>query len=337
MRTARTGPSRARQAGAAGSVQEVLGIEQPVLLAGMGGVSGAGLASAVATAGGLGVIGAYKAVGPALGGMLDELADTACGRVGVNVIPEVAGPERLAAQIDQILRESPRRVAITTFGLLPCALAGRVKQAGRTLIEQVGTVADATAALRGGADAVIIQGIEAGGHLLGSAPAAALVRAARRRHPHACVIAAGGVATAADSAAMMRAGASGVCCGTAFVPVTESRAHQVYKERVIRATAADTVVTGVFEIGWPGRRHRVLASSLTAAPERFARGFIATMTLDGVSHPVCRFSAAVPTVFTRGRVEEMAMYAGLSCGGVTQARPAAAVVAALAAGFEEDD
>lgn len=314
----------------------MLGVERPVLLAGMGGVAGPGLAAAVSRAGGLGVIGAYKAIGPALGGMLEELAEAVDGPVGVNVIPEAAGPAHLGAQIEQILRESPRRVAVTTFGLLPGDVARRVKVAGRTLISQVGTAEEAATALSSGADAVIVQGTEAGGHLLGFASTRELVRTVRERHPEACLIAAGGVASAADAARLRRAGADGVCCGTAFIATHESDAHQLFKEKVVDAAPADTVITGVFEVGWPGRRHRVLANAVTADPDGFARTFIGATTVGRVKHPVCRFSSAVPIATTTGRVEEMAMYAGLSCGGVSRISPAADVVAALAAGFEEE-
>ncbi|TDD79196.1 NAD(P)H-dependent flavin oxidoreductase [Actinomadura rubrisoli] len=317
-----------------GRLERVLGIDRPVLLAGMGGVAGPELAVAVAAAGGLGVVGGYKAGGPALAALLDPLVDRTDGPIGVNLIPEVVPDRLLDEQLDHILLRTPGRLLVTTFGPVPERMARRLTDAGRTLVAQVGTVADAVA-LRDTADVIVLQGTEAGGHLLGTARTRSLVRRTRTALPDAVLVAAGGVAGAADAAAMAAAGADGVCCGTAFVATAEANAHELFKERVLAASAGDTTVTRVFEIGWPGRRHRVLRGPVTENPAAFTRSFIGETTVGGVRHPVCRFSAAVPTRFTEGRVREMAMYAGTSCDRVTAIRPAAEVVAGLAGVLEE--
>jgi nitronate monooxygenase len=98
---------------------------------------------------------------------------------------------------------------------------------------------------------------------------------------------------------------------------------------VIGADESDTVITDVYEIGWPGRRHRVLATAVTREPGQ-ARKFIGRTVVEGTPYLVPRFSAAVPTDTTSGRVEEMALYCGLSCGTRSVEMAAADVVTEFA-------
>ncbi|GAB2812436.1 hypothetical protein GCM10022221_07450 [Actinocorallia aurea] len=312
-----------------------LGLDRGVMLAGMGGVAGPRLAAAVDKAGGLGVVGAYKATGADLHALLAPLTDLTDGPAGVGLVPEAAGARILDAQVEQILATTPRRVLISSFGPFPVALAARVLAAGRRLVVQVGNAADADAALEGGAHAVVLQGAGAGGRLLGDEPLPALLRAVRARRPDAVLLAAGGLATAEAIAAAVEAGADGVCGGTAFIAAEESDAHPLYQRRVIGADAADTVVTDAFRFGWPGRRHRVLRSAVTDAPERFSNAPIGFTTVGRLRHPVFRFSSAAPTRRTRGRIDQMAMYAGTSCARVGRVRPAAEIVDDLSRAREE--
>jgi nitronate monooxygenase len=120
---------------------------------------------------------------------------------------------------------------------------------------------------------------------------------------------------------MLAAGADGAMAGTPFIPTAESRAHPRFKERVIAAGADDTVITTIFDIGWPGRPHRVIRNPLTESPGRRPAAFIAATTAGGRELPVPRYSAAAPLAQTTGCVEEMAMYCGRSCERVTSGRP----------------
>ncbi|MCZ9338008.1 hypothetical protein NGM37_09490, partial [Streptomyces sp. TRM76130] len=87
--------------------------------------------------------------------------------VGVNLIPEVVGPQELDRQVAQILDETPERVHLSFFGAPEDAVFERVAAAGRPVVVQVGTVADGVRAAERGA-VVVAQGVEAGGHLLGT-------------------------------------------------------------------------------------------------------------------------------------------------------------------------
>jgi nitronate monooxygenase len=176
---------------------------------------------------------------------------------------------------------------------------------------------------------VVAQGTEAGGHLLGTWGRDRLVAALRERLPEACLVASGGIGSPAQAKVALAAGADGVLLGTAFVVAHESRAHERFKEAVTAAKGADTLITDVYEIGWPGRRHRVLATAVTADPGQ-PKKFIGRTEVEGRPYLVPRFSSAVPTTATTGRIEEMAMYCGLSCGAVPAQVSAADVVAAFA-------
>ncbi|MFD9460120.1 NAD(P)H-dependent flavin oxidoreductase [Streptomyces sp. NPDC060027] len=310
------------------TLAEVLGIRVSLLQSGMGGVAGPDLACAVSEAGAGGCAGGYKLVDDPLSAMLGRLVAGTDRPVGVNLIPEVVGPDELVRQVAQVLDRTPRHVYLSLFGMADDAVLDRITAAGRRLVVQIGTVEDGVRAAGHGA-IVVAQGVEAGGHLLGTPNRDDLVAELRALLPDTCLVAAGGIGSPAQAARAVAAGADGVLLGTAFVVARESMAHPYFKTAVRTSGEADTVITDVYEIGWPGRRHRVLATNVTRDPDQ-PKKFIGRTVVEGKQHVVPRFSAATPTVSTTGRVEEMALYCGLSCGAVSQERPAADIVAAFA-------
>ncbi len=310
------------------SLAGVLGIEVSLMQSGMGGVAGPELACAVSNAGGAGCVGGYKLTGPQLSTMLERLLAGTERPVGVNFIPEVVGAPALAEQVDQLLAQTPQRVYVSFFGMPEDTVAERVTAAGRALAIQVGTVADGVHAAALGA-VVIAQGVEAGGHLLGHSGRDELLTQLRAELPDSCLVAAGGIGSVDEARRAVAAGADGVLLGTPFVVAHESMAHEVFKGKVVDAGAADTVITDVYEIGWAGRRHRALVTAATADPS-LPSTFIGKTTVEGRNYLVPRFSAAVPTVATTGRIEEMAMYCGTSCQSISGRAPAADIVAAFA-------
>jgi nitronate monooxygenase len=170
----------------------VLGLEVSLLQSGMGGVAGAELACAVSNAGAAGCVGGYKLVGDVLSAILNRLTAGTDRPVGVNLIPEVVGPDELDRQVAQVLEETPRHVYVSLFGMPDDAVFERIVAAGRRLVVQVGSVEDGVHAAAHGA-VVVAQGIEAGGHLLGTSQRDELVAALRAQLPDACLVAAGGI------------------------------------------------------------------------------------------------------------------------------------------------
>ena len=149
--------------------------------------------------------------------------------------------------------------AVVTFWGAP------VRRTTRPWIHQCGSVAEAHAAQAAGADAVIAQGVEAGGHVRGTLPALRLLEQVTDALPGFPVLSAGGIADAGDVRTALDAGATGVVSGTRFLLSEESAAHPGYKRRLLESDR--TVLTGLFGFGWPAP-HRVVAN---AATERWLR------------------------------------------------------------------
>jgi NAD(P)H-dependent flavin oxidoreductase YrpB (nitropropane dioxygenase family) len=231
---------------------ERLKLDAPVLQAGMGGgLAGHELAAAVSDAGGLGTIGMLDA-----GRLREELrrARVLTGRsLAVNLLLPFAHPAHwdVAGAAD----------AVVTFWGKP------ERRTAGLWIHQCGSVAEGLAAVAAGADGVIAQGVEAGGHVRGELPGLVLLEQLRSALPAGYpVLLAGGIATAADTHEALSAGAAAVVAGTRFLMSDESAAHPGYKQRL--AQADSTLLTELFGVGWPGR-HRVIPN---AATDRWQRG-----------------------------------------------------------------
>jgi nitronate monooxygenase len=235
-----------------GALLERLGVSVPVVQAGMGGgLAGHELAAAVSASGGLGTIGLL-----APDGLREEIAAarTLTDRaVAVNLLLPFARRAHFDAA-------SQADVLVTFWG-------APKRRTSRIWIHQCGSVEESLVARAAGADGVIAQGVEAGGHVRGSSPAMELL--ARMREalgPEYPVLSAGGVADRSDVAARLGAGAEGVVCGTRFLMTDESGAHPGYKARLL--DAQETILTELFGTGWPAP-HRVIANEATA---RWLRG-----------------------------------------------------------------
>ena len=218
-------------------------LETPVVQAGMGRVARHELAAAVSEAGGLGTIAGAAAP------IAQELAAARAltGKpIAVNLLLPFTQPEDVAAaaQADAIVTfwGEPRRLAATTW------------------IHQCGSVQEAKAAAAAGADAVIAQGVEAGGHVRGTTPALDLLERIRAavKIP---VLVAGGIVDSADVATALEAGAAAAVAGTRFLLSDECRAHPEYKRRCVKAH--ETVLTELFGLGWPDAPHRVIPNAAT--------------------------------------------------------------------------
>jgi len=145
------------------------------------------------------------------------------------------------------------------------------------------------------------------------------------------VVAAGGIGTARGVAAVLAAGASAARIGTRFVATLESGAHPGYKQALVNAEAADTLVTEAYSVWWPGAPHRVLRSAVEAA-EALKDETAGDVGGDGEPFPIPRFAVRPPNRATRGHIEAMALYAGQSVSAVRAITPAAEVMRELAMG-----
>ena len=230
------------------AVTEAFGLDYPIVLAPMNGISGGRLAAAVSNAGGLGLVGGGYGDPAWLRTELELVRAKTARPWGVGLITWHATREVL----DLALSYRPAAVLLS-FGD-PRTYAPLIKAAGCTLICQVQEVEAAREAVAVGADIVVAQGAEAGGHgaVRATLPLVPAVADAVAPVP---VLAAGGVADGRGLAAALMLGAQGVMLGTRFFAATESLAHERARSRVVAAHAADTVRVSVADIvrgyAWP--------------------------------------------------------------------------------------
>lgn len=218
-------------------VTELLGIEAPVVQGAMARIADASLAGAVSEAGGLGII----ACGGAPLDWVEEQVRIARSMTDKPIGANVMLMDPNAAQTAELLAKL-RVDVITTGAGSPANYMQLWKDAGIKVVPVVASSALAARMERLGADAVVAEGTEAGGHI-GELTTMALI-------PAVCdavsipVIAAGGIADGRGMAAAFALGAEGVQAGTRFLTVDECTISDAYKERVIAAKDADTIVTG---------------------------------------------------------------------------------------------
>ncbi len=233
-------------------VTELLGIRYPVIQGGMAWVAEHKLAAAVSNAGGLGLIGAASAPPEVVREEIRKAKELTDKPFGVNVM--LLNPN--AEEVAKVVVEEGIKVVTTGAGN-PAKFMPMWKEAGVKVIPVVASVAMAKLMERGGADAVVAEGMESGGHI-GSATTMTLVPQIvdAVKIP---VIAAGGIADGRGYAAAMMLGACAVQMGTRFVVAKESIVHENYKDRVIKAKDIDSEVTGMST----GHPIRVLRNKMT--------------------------------------------------------------------------
>jgi NAD(P)H-dependent flavin oxidoreductase YrpB (nitropropane dioxygenase family) len=300
----------------------LVGCRVPIQQAAMGRIAGPALAAAVAGAGGLGMIPQFGRQPAAE--RLAWLAGNATGAVGMGFF--AAEVERDLESFDAAARSL--RVVEVFWGAPRADWVRRIHDGGALAFWQVGTPAEAVAAADAGCDAVIAQGVEAGGHVRGTLPLLALLDATLPALD-VPVIAAGGISTGRAMAAALAAGASAVRIGTRFAATRESDAHPEFVRALIAAGGDDTVLTTAFSAGWPDAPHRVLRRAVEDAGAADA-GVVGRVVDGDRSWDVPRWGVDPPTRWTEGAITAMAMYAGQGVGSVRDVPAAAAVVEALA-------
>ncbi len=305
-----------------------IGIECPVVQAGMGGgVAGGALAGAVSAAGGLGTV-----------GMMAPRAFAAALREAHRRVPNRPVAANLLVPFIRQAHVNACAEANVAFVVLHGGLSSRwvtrLRERGVDVFVTVGTPEQAAQALTMQASGLVVQGIEAGGHLLGVEPIERALPRVLDVAGDLPVLAAGGVASAKDVRRLLDLGATAAIAGTRFLLTEESAAHDEYKRRVLGAER--TLATLLFGIGWP-LRHRVIPNAATerwCARQEFgppiARiagqlsgllGRIAPLDAMGRLAPLQRpglpfFTPALPLAGMPGdSVESLALYAGESARG----------------------
>jgi enoyl-[acyl-carrier protein] reductase II len=217
---------------------DMLGIEYPIMLAGMGGVSYAELTAAVSNAGGFGTLGMAGRSTKEIKEEIAKTRDLTDKPFGVDLLAAV--PESLEKTADMII-EGDVKAFISGLGVPPPHLVKKFHDAGLKVMNVNGAVKHAKSAEAGGLDAVIAQGTEAGGHtgrIAGIALIPQIVDAVKIP-----VIAAGSIVDGRGLAAALALGAQGVWMGTRFIASREAHAGGLYKQVIVDANDEDTIIT----------------------------------------------------------------------------------------------
>lgn len=304
---------------------ELLGCMVPIQCAGMGTASPL-LAAEVARAGGLGMLSGVMLTAEQLEATFAELQPNTTGSIGVNFLIPFLEDE---AVVDVAAKHS--RLVDFFYGDPDAGLVQRVHDGGALVGWQVGSLKEAILAQEVGCDLVILQGVEAGGHVRGTR--GLLTMMADVLDAVECpLVAAGGISTPRAVAMALAAGASAVRIGTRFAATPESGFHPDYINALIEADGEDTVYTEKFSVGWEAP-HRVLSRSIEAA-ELLADGIIGEVGIGGQQVEVPRFSVFSPLDTATGAVNAMAQYAGQGVSAIKSCEPAADILRQLADGAE---
>jgi nitronate monooxygenase len=290
---------------------ETLGIQIPIVQAPIGNACTPELVSKVSEAGALGMFAGSWRSPREVRELIRETKRLTSRPFGVNLT--LAWPEAQHEILTVCMAEEVRVVSLWWGDMVP--FIERLDGSGIVTMATVGTSAEARHAEQIGADVIVAQGSEAGGHVWGNVATMPLV-AAVAQSVATPVIAAGGIGDGRGIAAALCLGASGVWMGTRFIATQESGAHPEYKQAIVEAAESETVRSDIFDLGWPGVLHRTLRNRTvemahTADGARPGASDIVGYTDAGV--PVRRYDDNEPLEGWEGSIGEMCLYAGESC------------------------
>ena len=308
-------------------VCEMLGIEQPIVLAPM--VNIPPLAAAVSNAGALGMVTLTWSADT--GAIVRETAALTARPFGGNFVLT----EDRHRPLDQALEAGLRIVSF--FLGDPSGYIKPVHDAGGIVMHTVGSAEEARRAVASGVDVIVAQGWEAGGHVGSTVATLPLVPAVVDAVAPVPVVAAGGIGDARGVAAVLALGAQAAWLGTRFLLAREMPIHEDYRRRLIAAAETDAQwYPNLYDVGWPDSPHRALRNSTARAWEaagcppddqRPGEGDVIAHLASGEA--VVRYEGAPPMAGTTGDIEALSMWAGQSVALARQSQSAAEIVTEL--------
>jgi NAD(P)H-dependent flavin oxidoreductase YrpB (nitropropane dioxygenase family) len=297
---------------------EAFGVRHPVVLGGMGGGTSPALVAAVCEAGGLGVQAATGRSAETVAQLAGEIRERTQAPFGLNLLLFRADERAVEA----VLAARPA-VFSTAWPRLDQdlrAMFDQAHEAGAKVMHMVAGVPEATRAADAGADVIVAQGTEGGGHV-GTIGTSVLVPMVARAVAPIPVLAAGGIADGAGLAAMLALGAEGVLLGTRFLATPEAPIPDSFKRLIVESDGHDTMLTDVTDIAqdmhWPGAWSRVTRNRFV---ERW-QGRANELRLHQAEA-----AAGLAEARAKGEVEEAVLYTGQTCGLIDSVLPAADVV-----------
>jgi nitronate monooxygenase len=309
---------------------DLVGIEAPVVLAPMGGAVTPALCAAVSNAGALGMLPLTWTPPEEIATIVAETRRRTQRPFGINLGLAWDQRQRLAAALEAGVR------VVSFFWGDASALTGEAREAGALVFVTVGTAEEGRAAAAAGADVLVAQGWEAGGHVWGTVSTVALVPRVVDAVAPLPVVAAGGIADGRGLAAVLALGAAGAWLGTRFLAASEAEIHPDYRSRILAAGEPDTFYGTLFDRGWPNAPHRTLRNTTVEAWELAGRPAAGSRPgeddepatrPDG--SPINRYASSTPTAAMSGDVEPLPHWAGQGVGLVTREESAADIVHSL--------
>lgn len=301
---------------------ELLEIEHPIIQGGMTWVSDASLAAAVSNGGGLGLLGAGAMPAELLRQEIDKTRQLTDKPFGVNLIMITHEFEQ---QLEVVLEQKPP--VITLGAVRSASVIPMLKEAGIKVLPVVAAVAMARRCEQNGADAIVAEGSEAGGHI-GETTTMVLTPLVSRA-VEVPVVAAGGIVDGASLVAAFVLGAEGVQMGTRFVCATECTVHDAIKEKFLKSGDRATVVTAR-SIGYPVRSIKnKLANHYTEWEKDFLAGKRTAEDVESLGLGKLR------EAMREGNVRDGSMMAGQCVALVDRVQPAAEIIAELVAEAEQ--
>ena len=308
-------------------ILELLNIEKPILSAPMGGAVGPDFVAAVCNAGAYGVIPLWGGTAEQTVVGIEQLRALTQRNFSVNLNLSFPYEDKLQACIDTQVH------AVSLFwGMEPSAIE-TAKRGGLVVLSTVGSVDEARQAESAGADIIVAQGWEAGGHVCGQVSTMALVPSVvdAVRVP---VVAAGGIADGRGMAAALMLGASAVWIGTRFLASTEVTIHAEYQKRILAASETCTEwYDDLYDIGWPHAPHRALKNSTSDSWRKAgsltpgARPGEGEVIGQGPNNKeIFRYQSHTPSPNTTGDIEAMSLWSGQGVSLVQEVMPAAQIV-----------
>ena len=290
----------------------VFGLTYPIFQAPIGSGSGPELAIAVSSAGAMGAMALWTAAPDEARTRVERVRSATNRPFVVNYVLAFE-PTSLPAAL-----EAGAPIVQFSWSMPDKRLVAAVRQAGAKLGIQVTSAESARAALDLGAEYLVYQGTEAGGHVQATSRLFETLPKVLDEAKQTPVVAAGGMGNGADIRKVLSAGASAAMLGTRFVATRESLAHQEYKEALVRADGSQTVLTVCFEGGWPNATHRVLrngtfirweAAGCPPVGKRPGEGDVVATRPDG--RQVLRYASPFPLQGFKGdQLLDCPLYAG---------------------------
>jgi len=305
-------------------------LDVPIVQGPMAGAAGPELVAAVSNAGGLGILPVWVLPAGEVAGAVAATRRLTDRSFGVNIRADLAQLDHIRAAIDAEVS------LIHLFWGAPSASMAPIRAAGARMMCTIGDPDAARAALDAGAIALVVQGVEAGGHVLSETPLRELLESVLPIAGDVPVVAAGGLADAADVAEMMALGAAGALLGTRFVATEESLAHDDYKRALMEAGAGATARSECFDVGWRDAPHRHLLNDTylrwhrTGRPAAGARPGEGDAVLRHGDLEIRRYSVMPPERGMTGDIRSAVLYAGTGVDRVRDCPPADTVVRELA-------